>query len=131
MENKYKISEFKSALDGKCPRCRKGDLFAAPLFSLKSKKMHQTCPNCGLKFEKEPGYFYVSMFISYAFNVAQLVTACVATYILTDNLESPWLYLAVCTIISLLMAPFNYRYSRVVLLYWMTPAFKYRPDLYG
>ena len=93
--------------------------------------MHQNCPHCGLKFEKEPGYFYVAMYISYAFNVAQLITACVATYLLTGNLESPWLYLGVSVVVSIVMAPVNYRYSRVVLLYWMTPAYKYRPDLYG
>lgn len=35
---KYTLSnELKSALEGKCPRCRKGDLFKAPLFSFRSK----------------------------------------------------------------------------------------------
>ncbi|EEI93445.1 DUF983 domain-containing protein [Sphingobacterium spiritivorum] len=128
---KYTLSnELKSALEGKCPRCRKGDLFKAPLFSFRSKKMNETCPHCGLKFEKEPGYFYVAMYISYAFNVAELLTACFATYFLTNNLESPWLYLGVSLSAAILMAPVNYRYSRVVLLYWLTPSFRYRPDIY-
>jgi uncharacterized protein (DUF983 family) len=118
MSTKYTIpGEFKSAVDGKCPRCRTGNMFKAPLLSFKSKKMHEQCPHCNLKYEKEPGYFYVAMYVSYAFVVAELVTSCVATYILTGNLESPWLYLSVAIAVSIILAPFNYRYSRVVLMY--------------
>ena len=127
MSTKYTIpGEFKSAVDGKCPRCRTGNMFKAPLLSFKSKKMHEQCPHCNLKYEKEPGYFYVAMYVSYAFVVAELVTACVATYILTGNLESPWLYLSVAISVSIILAPFNYRYSRVVLMYWLTPQFKFQ-----
>lgn len=131
MSTQYTIpGEIASAIDGKCPRCRKGDMFRAPLFSFKSKKMHAHCPHCGLKFEKEPGYFYVAMYVSYAFVVAELVTACVATYIFTRNLESPWLYLTVAVATSFLLAPFNYRYSRIVLMYWLTPQFKFKEHYY-
>ena len=127
MSTKYTIpGEFKSAVDGKCPRCRIGNMFKAPLLSFKSKKMHEQCPHCNLKYEKEPGYFYVVMYVSYAFVVAELVTSCVATYILTGNLESPWLYLSVAIAVSIILAPFNYRYSRVVLMYWLTPQFKFQ-----
>lgn len=122
--------EFKSAVEGKCPRCRKGNMFNAPLLSFKSRKMHSHCPHCGLKFEKEPGYFYVAMYVSYVFVVAELVTACVGAYVLTRNLESPWLYLIVAIATALVMSPFNYRYSRIVLLYWMTPQFKFKEEFF-
>jgi len=62
--------------------------------------------------------------------VAELVSACVATYIFTGNLESPWLYLIVAFSIVLILAPFNYRYSRVVLMYWLTPQFKFKEEYY-
>lgn len=137
MENNHKImktgvypEEIKSAINGKCPRCRKGDMFNAPLFSFKSRKMRSSCPHCGLKFEKEPGYFYVAMYVSYAFVVAQLVTACVATYIFTKNMDSPWLYLTVAVLATVVLAPFNYRYSRIVLMYWMTPQFRFKEEYY-
>lgn len=133
MESNYKQpvpSVLGSAWNCKCPRCRKGDMFEGPILSFKSKKMRSTCPHCELVFEKEPGYFYVAMYVSYMFVVAQLITACVATYILTGNAESPWLYLTVSIATVIVLAPFNYRYSRIVLLYWMTPQFKFRPDLY-
>lgn len=127
MTTEYTIpGEFKSAVEGKCPRCRRGDMFNAPLLSFKSKKMHSSCPHCGLKFEKEPGYFYVAMYVSYVFVVAELVAACVGTYILTGNLDSPWLYLCVAVAAAIIMSPFNYRYSRIVLLYWLTPQFGFK-----
>ncbi len=131
MSTQYTIpGEISSAIDGKCPRCRKGNMFRAPLLSFKSKKMHANCPHCGLKFEKEPGYFYVAMYVSYAFVVAELVTACVATYVLTKNLESPWLYLSVAVATAILLAPLNYRYSRIVLMYWLTPQFKFKEQYF-
>lgn len=131
METKYTIpSELKSAIDGKCPRCRTGNMFAAPLLSFKSKRMLERCPACELKFEKEPGYFYVAMYVSYALSVAELVTACVLTYFLSGNLESPWLYVIVALAVTLIMAPFNNRYSRIILLYLMTPSFKFNPKVF-
>jgi len=32
--------------------------------------------------------------------------------------------------IVLILAPFNYRYSRVVLMYWLTPQFKFKEEYY-
>lgn len=122
--------EFDSAMAGKCPRCRTGDMFEGPLFSFGKKKMREKCLHCDLKFEKEPGYFYVAMFISYAFVVAQLITVCVGTYILTGNLENPWLYLVTSMLFVLILAPFNYRYSRIVLMYWLTPQYRFKPAYY-
>ena len=92
--------------------------------------MKEKCPHCHLRFEIEPGYFYVAMYVSYAFVCAQLIGACMLTFVITQNDESPWLYLSVALGATLLLAPFNYRYSRVVLLYWMTPQFRFRKDFY-
>jgi hypothetical protein len=74
----------------------------------------------------EPGYFYVAMFVSYGMNVAQMVTLAVGTYMLTGS-ESPWLYVGILLGTAFLLSPFNYRYSRVILLYWLTPNLHYDP----
>jgi uncharacterized protein (DUF983 family) len=129
MENHKERSELKAAMHARCPRCRTGAMFTGKTYGFKVQKMNETCPHCALKFEREPGYFYVAMFVSYAMNVAELIAACVATYILTGNLESPWLYLTVALGTALVLAPINYRYSRVALLFWLTPGLQYRPDL--
>lgn len=129
MENKNEITAFRSAVLARCPRCRTGAMFTGKVYGLKVQKMKEICPHCGLRYEREPGYFYVAMFVSYAMNVAELITACVGTYLLTGNLESPWLYLAVALGTACLLSPFNYRYSRIILLYWLTPGLHFQPEM--
>lgn len=122
-------SEFKSALQAKCPRCRRGDMFTTSMYGLKLQKMNDNCPHCDVKFEREPGYFYVAMFISYGMNVLQMVIAGVLTYLITGNLEDPMLYILVIFPVIFILSPFNYRFSRVILLYWLTPGLNYNPAL--
>lgn len=119
------MSEFAAAVKAKCPRCRRGDLFENSMYGFKGQKMHKKCSHCHLVYEREPGYFYVAMFVSYALNVAELVTFGVATYILTGNLDNPWLYLIVLFSGAIILAPFNYRYSRVILMYWLSPGLRF------
>jgi len=116
-------------LHAKCPKCRRGDMFKGNMYSFGGNTMHETCPRCGLHFEIEPGYFYAAMYVSYAFNVAEAVTIAMATYTLTGNMESPWLYLVLILGGCFLLAPFNYRYSRVILLYWLSPKIHYQAYL--
>jgi uncharacterized protein (DUF983 family) len=47
----------------KCPRCGIGALYA------KLFRMHATCAHCGLKFEREQGYFIGAMYINYGATV--------------------------------------------------------------
>lgn len=119
-----------SALQGialaKCPRCRRGDIYSTPTYSFSGQKMHERCSHCGLVYEREPGYWYVAMFVSYALNVAEMITFAVATHVLTGS-NSPWLYVAVLMSVIFILSPFNYRYSRVILLYWLTPGLNYEP----
>jgi len=117
-------SPIYAAINAKCPKCRRGDMFANSMYGFSVQKMNETCPHCGFKFEIEPGYFYVAMFVSYAFNVAQMVTLAVALYVLTGS-NNPWLYVTVLLGSAVVLSPFNFRYSRVVLLYWLTPGVHY------
>lgn len=124
------VSQWDGILHAKCPRCRIGKVFSGPVYGLKMQKMNIHCPHCNLKFEREPGYFYVSMFVSYAMNVAEMITIAVAAYILGlpltfDNL---WYYISIIFIGVLLFAPLNYRYSRMILLYWLSPGLHYDPS---
>ncbi len=126
-----KVSKAFAMLHAKCPRCRKGDMFSTSMYGFQLQKMNKSCPYCGFVFEQEPGYFYVAMFASYALNVAEMVAAVVAIYVLTGNSDSPWLYISIILGISFILSPFNFRYSRVMLLYWLTPKrVKYYPDIW-
>lgn len=120
------IPAIPAALHAKCPKCRVGNMFSTGMYTLSGQKMNTDCPHCGFHFEIEPGYFYVAMFVSYALNVAQMVTLAVGTYILSGS-ESPWLYAGILLSVAFILSPVNFRYSRVVLLYWLTPGLHYDP----
>jgi hypothetical protein len=123
------ISKFQAIIKCKCPRCRVGDIFTGNMysFSFKGQVTNEYCPYCNLRFEREPGFFYVSMFLSYAMNVAEMVSASVAAYVLWLPLtyESLWYYVGILLLTVFLLSPFNYRYSRVLLLHWLTPGLGY------
>lgn len=69
-----------------------------------------------MTFEIEQDYFYAAMYVSYALNIMEVGSFCFLTYVITYNADSPWLY--VITIITgcLLIAPVNFRYSKVFAL---------------
>ena len=92
--------------------------------------MNEVCETCELKFEREPGYFYVAMFVSYAMNVAEMISISVAAYILGLDLiyENLWYFVIITFAVVVLLAPFNYRYSRMALLYWLSPGLNYEPS---
>ncbi|MES2111112.1 MAG: DUF983 domain-containing protein [Bacteroidota bacterium] len=116
-------------LHTKCPRCRRGDMFSGGIYSFGSNKIYERCPHCNLYFEIEPGYFYAAMYISYAMNVFEGFIITALTYLITGNNDSPWLYIG--TIIGglFMLSPINFRYSRVLLLYLMSPKINYQPHL--
>lgn len=120
-------SQFNAALHAKCPRCRKGDLFANSMYGFKTQVMHKECSYCGLRYEREPGYFYVAMFVSYALTTIQMIVIGVLTYWIINETDSPWIYMITIFTGIILLSPFNYRYSRVILLYWLTPGLSYSP----
>lgn len=124
------LTKFQAVIQCKCPRCRKGDIFTGNAYAFKLQKTNINCPYCNLKFEREPGFFYVAMFVSYAMNVAEIITIGVASYILGLPLiyENLWYYVALILIGVFLLSPINYRYSRVILLHWLTPGLSYIPE---
>jgi uncharacterized protein (DUF983 family) len=130
MENRARpnLKMWPAIVKARCPKCRVGKIYANPMYSLHGQKMLEACPHFGMKYEREPGYFYGAMYVSYAFIVAELVTLAVGTSILTGS-SKPWLYTIVLLSVVALLSPFNLRYSRVLLLHWLTPGLRYQPEL--
>jgi uncharacterized protein (DUF983 family) len=122
------MGKLSSALQEKCPRCGKGDLFVNKSylpFSKKPFQMMKFCPSCGLKYEKELGYFYGSMFVSYALNIALFVTSLVV-YIFLFKENYGWSYFAGGYILlTLLLTGVIFRFSRSL---WITVLTKYEPE---
>jgi uncharacterized protein (DUF983 family) len=63
-----------------CPRCRAGRIFQSSLLTW-FPKMHQRCPACGLKFEREQGYFLGAMYISYGLALITIVLLACALWL--------------------------------------------------
>lgn len=72
------------ALVLRCPLCGQGKLFRS-WFS-----MHQTCPQCGLVFEREPGFFLGSIYINYGVT-ALIVTFVYPVLLLSRTVRQPYL----------------------------------------
>jgi len=123
----HKRSYSAALLQGKCPRCREGSIFTNPVSRLSTfNRMNETCPHCGVRLEPEPGFYQGAMYVGYAFTVAVLVTIGIILYLLGD--PSEWVYIGVIIGVMLLLSPLNYRYSRIVYLYFFG-GIKYNPHL--
>ena len=79
-------------------------------------KMNEDCPVCGLHFEREPGFFFGAMYISYAFSVAIFTTGGVALTVLGDFSLSTYFIGIGGSVLVLL--PLSFRYSRVLFLHF-------------
>ena len=73
----------------RCPLCGQGRLFRRWLL------MNERCPQCGVKFEREPGFFLGSIYINYGLT-ALLVTIAYPLLLFVGNVsERPLLFGAV------------------------------------
>ena len=105
-----------AVLKGKCPRCRQGQIFTYPAASLRFNTMNDTCPYCGVRLEPEPGFYQGAMYVGYGFTVTCILLVGIILYLLGD--PSEWVYIGVSISVMLLLVPWNYRYSRILYLYW-------------
>ncbi|RZK49982.1 MAG: DUF983 domain-containing protein [Pedobacter sp.] len=123
------VSKVAAVISSKCPACRKGDIFTGTLYGLNVQRTLEHCSVCGQRYEIEPGYFYAAMYVSYAMNMAEMITTGFLTYILSGgriDFDFLWVYVGTIVAVSVILSPFNYRYSRVLLLHYLSPKIKYK-----
>ncbi len=106
-----------SVLKEKCPICQNGDVFLTKRkYDLrKFDKMHERCPSCGHKFEIEGGFWQGAMYVSYAVTVAYSIATFLLTFLINQQ-TTAWMYIAIIGVVSIIVAPLNYRISRMI---WM------------
>jgi hypothetical protein len=81
--------------------------------------MPDNCPECGQRYDLEPGFWYGTGYVSYALAVAISVSTFVAWWVLigistTDNRIFYWLIAN--TIILVVLQPWLMRLSRVIYM---------------
>src|SRR4029453_4883627 len=68
-------------LAGLCPRCRGARIFRGPF------GMTETCPACGLRFERESGYFTGAMYVSYILALPVVGLCAALVYLVAPGLS--------------------------------------------
>ncbi len=104
-------SRLAAILSQRCPRCREGRVFKGVI------KMNESCPFCGLQFEREEGYFLGAMYISYALAIVVLGLGTLVGHSLlpTWNLE---LVMLLVVAVYIPVVPLVFRYSRVIWIHF-------------
>jgi uncharacterized protein (DUF983 family) len=109
-----KSSTAANILCQRCPRCRQGKIFQGSVF-LGFPKMYEYCPACGLRFEREAGYFLGAMYISYILGVGIIVLIATALWAITGwwvTKSTMW-----AVVLFLPLAPSITYFSRVLWIY--------------
>ncbi|MGA2737389.1 MAG: DUF983 domain-containing protein [Bryobacteraceae bacterium] len=97
-----------------CPRCRAGAIFRGPVYR-GPLAMRDDCPVCGLKFEREQGYFLGAMYVSYGLSIPPVLLL-----ILLIRTLSGWPIdwsIGAAFLVYLPFAPVVARVARVVWMY--------------
>jgi uncharacterized protein (DUF983 family) len=98
-------SRFRAIRERKCPRCLEGPIYRGRFSPLSE------CPSCGLVYEREPGYFLGSFYISYGLGaIVGLPTILVVIY---AELSFLWLFPLVAGWVGLL-SPLIVVYARTL-----------------
>jgi len=109
------VTSFQAVLHERCPRCREGPLFRAPLWRC-GIAVHECCPVCGLRYEREPGYFLGAMYISYALSIPAVLVLILAIWYF-----SRWPYdvvIGAAVVAWLPFVPAVTRWARVLWIYF-------------
>ena len=77
-------------------------------------RMHESCAHCGLKYEREPGYFLGSIYINYGLT-AFLTSVGWVTLRFVYGIESRWLIVAFALFCVVFPSLF-FRYARALWL---------------
>ena len=122
-----KGSKLYSILFNKCPKCHIGSFWATNnpiknmLFS--TENTCQTCENCSLSYELEIGFWYGSMYVSYAISVAvMLLFWTLTSFFPLINIYNEILIIIIAILI---VSPLNYHVSRLI---WINFFVKYIPN---
>ena len=106
-------SAVESVLQGKCPQCRKGDLFISGAYNLsKFTKMNEHCTSCNVRYAREPRFFEGAMYFSYVINVGLFLTSAFIIYNFFGQ-QPVWVYMTSITSAVILLYPLIFRYSRI------------------
>lgn len=110
-----------SVVRNKCPQCHQTNVFETNnAFNLKRfDKMNESCSHCGVKYEKEPGFFQGAMYVSYGLTAGWfMVTWAINTFLFQSE---AWQYLTFVGISLVILMPLSFRISRLIWINMFIP----------
>lgn len=101
-----------SMLQGRCPKCDTGKIFASKgsIFKMKVPQMNETCSHCGYRFARESGYFLGAMYVSYGLTIAEMLPLFL---VLAWYVSLTVIFVSLFVMLVLTMF-FNFRMSRII-----------------
>jgi len=93
----------------KCPVCYRGSVFRSGI------AINESCPACGLKFEREQGYFLGALYVAYGLAVPILALLTLAVWLITHATVGRSFLIAIVLFSPL--SPWALRYARVIWLH--------------
>lgn len=114
-----------SVVNNRCPKCHQGKVFTknSP-YNLKYLfKMEAVCEHCHERYEKEPGYFFGAMFVSYALTAFLFFIVLVLDFTVF-HLGLSLLYFLIPAV--LILSPLTFQWSRLI---WLNFFIRFNPAL--
>lgn len=97
-----------------CPQCQEGKFLVSNVYDLKNVgDVRDECDVCHLKYEREPGFFYGAMYISYALGVALFVTIWVSCKLWIPSFGA-WTQIGLVTFFTIVLAPYLFALSKII-----------------
>ena len=110
---KPKVGTLRGILEQLCPRCRVGKIYRTAFFRLPAR-MQERCDTCGLKFEREEGYFLGAMQVDYGLGVAGVSLLAAVIWLLTR-----WSFSKTVIVALLLFLPLVPALTRLGRIVWI------------
>ena len=101
------MRRFWAFLRLRCPNCYRGKLFKSVW------QMHESCPICGIKYEREQGYFMNAIFFGYILGFIAILP--VNALLFFYDVAPIWFLVSTLLVLTIL-SPLIFRYSRAI---WM------------
>lgn len=76
--------------------------------------MYETCPVCGIEYEREHGFFMMSIFFGYILGFIAVAPVLIVLFLL--NVSIP-VYFIGSAVVLIPLSPLIFRYSRVLWLH--------------
>lgn len=75
--------------------------------------IQEHCSSCGLKYEKEPGFYYGAMYVAYALGVALFVTLWTSFNLFFPSV-SVGFQILVIIVATIILSPLIYALSKII-----------------